>query len=100
MQHCGCGLYNVYLTYGPSLTLIYFTTRSNVFLNVFIWVKTLEKMSFFFLVTVEAKLKILTMKTLLDYTPAEIRSLIEVRFNMERALDKTTLISVTIVHVA
>ena len=39
---CGCVLYNVWLIYYPSLTLIYFMTRSNVFLNVFIWGKTLK----------------------------------------------------------
>ena len=33
-MYCGCGLYNVWLTSNTMLTLIYFTTRSNVFLNV------------------------------------------------------------------
>ena len=36
-QHCGCGLYSVCLTSYFRSTSIYFTTRSNVFLNVFIW---------------------------------------------------------------
>ena len=46
MKYCWCGLYNICFTSDPRLTLIYFTTRSNVFLNVFIWGETLKRWLF------------------------------------------------------
>ena len=40
-MYCGCGLFDVWLTSDTMLTLIYFTTRSNVFLNI--WGRNLVK---------------------------------------------------------